>query len=110
MDEALISEVLKYVGATGAGGVIMAFLLRLAWRKLAEESLAGQRAAWEAEFIASLRAEIERQSVVNRALYEQAAVMHARMIELMSENMQLKAQHLRDDVKDGNRNDGTWQR
>lgn len=106
MDEALISEVLKYIGATGAGGVIMAFLIRLTWRKLIEESAAGQRAAWEAEFIGLLRTEIERQAQVNRSLYDQAATMHGRMIELMTENMQLKTQRLQGDAKDGNE----WQR
>ena len=41
-----------------------------------------------------LRAEIERQAAVNRALYEQAASLHQRVIELMTENTRLKAETL----------------
>lgn len=92
MDETLIAEALKYLGATGAGGVAAAFFLRWAWRKLAEEGAAAQRAVWETEFIQTLRAEIERQASVNRALYEQAGALHARVIELMTENTQLKTE------------------
>lgn len=91
MDDPLIAELLKYVGATGVGGVIMAFLLRFAWRKLVEEGAAAQRAVWETEFIGSLRAEIERLASVNRALYDQAAEMHTRMIALMAENTRMRA-------------------
>lgn len=92
MDEALIGEVLKYVGATGIGGVAMAFVLRFAWRKLVEEGAAAQRAVWETEFIATLRAEIERLARLNRELYEQAAELHTRVIRLMADNARLEAQ------------------
>ena len=73
MDDSLLAELLKYVGATGAGGVITAFVVRFVYRKLVEEGAAAQRAAWEVEFIALLRAEIERLATVNRDLYAQAA-------------------------------------
>lgn len=92
MDEALIGEVLKYAGATGIGGVAMAFVLRFAWRKLVEEGAAAQRAVWETEFIAMLRAEIERLARLNRELYEQAAELHTRVIRLTAENARLEAQ------------------
>ena len=59
MDDSLLAELLKYVGATGAGGVITAFVVRFVYRKLVEEGAAAQRAAWEVEFIALLRAEIQ---------------------------------------------------
>lgn len=94
MDDSFIDGALKYVGATGAAGAAAAFFLRWAWRKLAEEGAAAQRAVWETEFIQMLRAEIERQAAVNRALYEQAASLHQRVIELMTENTRLKAETL----------------
>lgn len=110
MDDSFINEVLKYLGATGAGGVAAAFFLRWAWRKLAEEGAAAQRAVWETEFIQMLRAEIERQAAVNRALYEQAAGLQQRVIELMTENTHLKAGRLARGATAGGRaedDDGT---
>lgn len=32
MDDSLLAELLKYVGATGAGGVITAFVVRFVYR------------------------------------------------------------------------------
>ena len=90
MDDSLLAELLKYVGATGAGGVITAFVVRFVYRKLVEEGAAAQRAAWEVEFIALLRAEIERLATVNRDLYAQAAEMHRRTIQLITENTEMK--------------------
>lgn len=88
----MILEVLKYLGATGTGGVVAAFVLRFAWRKLFEESAAAQRTVWEGEFVAMLRAEIERQAAVNAVLYRQAGEMHLRIVELMGENLKLKTE------------------
>nr|DAN07196.1 MAG TPA: hypothetical protein [Caudoviricetes sp.] len=92
-DADLWGEVLKYLGLGGVGaggGVGAAFLVRWVGRKLTEESLATQRATWEAEFITGLRSEIERLTGLTHSFYEQIGDMHQRIIELTAENIRLK--------------------
>ena len=89
-EDGLLTEIMKYVGGATGGGMLTAFVVRLAYRKLLEEGAAAQRTVWETEFIGMLRAEVERLAGVNRDLYAQAAEMHRRMIQLITENTEMR--------------------
>lgn len=95
MDETSVSslaEVAKLLGVTGLSGMVMAFFVRFALRKMVEESTVTQRAIGEAEIIGQLRAEIDRMSTTNGSLTNQLNEMQQQLLSLRGENAELKVQ------------------
>lgn len=87
-----ITEWVKLVGATGIGGLIMAFFARFTFRKFAEEETAAQRAAGETDIIEQLRAEVDRLAVINERLSTKVGELQDQLIQLRGENAELKAE------------------
>lgn len=95
MDETSVNglaEVAKLLGVTGLSGMVMAFFVRFALRKMVEESTVTQRAIGEAEIIGQLRAEIDRMSTANGGLTKQLNDMQQQVLALRGENAELKVQ------------------
>lgn len=90
-------KLLAGLGITGGGGLGLALVVRFLWRKFGDEGLAMQRMAWETEYIPSLHREIDHLAATNRALYDQNALLHARVIELTAESLGLAASKKRTD-------------
>jgi len=96
MDEittpAAIGEWVKLIGATGVGGLVMAFFAKFAFRKMIEEGAAGQRAAGETDIIEQLRTEVDRMGKINDTLSGKVAELQEQIIKLRSENAELKSE------------------
>lgn len=87
-----LAEVAKLLGVTGLSGMVMAFFVRFALRKMVEESTVTQRAIGEAEIIGQLRAEIDRMSSTNGSLTNKLNEMQQQLLSLRGENTELKVQ------------------
>lgn len=87
-----VTEWVKLVGATGIGGLIMAFFARFTFRKFAEETTAAQRAAGETDIIEQLRKEVDRLAGINEALNRKVAELQEQLIQLRSENAELRSE------------------
>ncbi len=95
MDESAagsIAEWVKLIGATGIGGLVMAFFAKFAFRKMIEEGTATQRAGGETDIIEQLRAEVDRMGKINDTLSGKVAELQEQIIKLRSENAELKAE------------------
>lgn len=95
MDESAagsIAEWVKLIGATGIGGLVMAFFAKFAFRKMVEEGTAAQRAGGETDIIEQLRAEVDRMGRINDTLSGKVAELQEQIIKLRSENAELKAE------------------
>lgn len=94
MDETAssIADWVKLVGATGIGGLIMAFFARFTIRKLIEEGTASQRASGETDIIEQLRTEVDRMGKINDTLSGKVAELQEQIIKLRSENAELKSE------------------
>lgn len=95
MDESAagsIAEWMKLIGATGIGGLVMAFFAKFAFRKMVEEGTAAQRAGGETDIIEQLRAEVDRMGKINDTLSGKVAELQEQIIKLRSENAELKAE------------------
>lgn len=95
MDESAagsIAEWIKLIGATGIGGLIMAFFAKFAFRKMVEEGTATQRAGGETDIIDQLRTEVDRMGKINDTLSGKVAELQEQIIKLRSENAELKAE------------------
>lgn len=95
MDESAagsIAEWVKLIGATGIGGLIMAFFAKFAFRKMVEEGTATQRAGGESDIIDQLRTEVDRMGKINDTLSGKVAELQEQIIKLRSENAELKAE------------------
>ncbi|PUE21848.1 hypothetical protein B9Z43_01315 [Limnohabitans sp. MMS-10A-192] len=95
MDESAagsIAEWVKLIGATGIGGLVMAFFAKFAFRKMIEEGTAAQRAGGETDIIEQLRAEVDRMGRINDTLSGKVAELQEQIIKLRSENAELKAE------------------
>ena len=95
MDESAagsIAEWVKLIGATGIGGLIMAFFAKFAFRKMVEEGTATQRAGGESDIIDQLRTEVDRMGKINDTLSGKVAELQEQIIKLRSENTELKAE------------------
>lgn len=87
-----IGEWVKLIGATGVGGLVMAFFAKFAFRKMIEEGTAGQRAAGETDIIEQLRTEVDRMGKINDTLSGKVAELQEQIIKLRSENAELKSE------------------
>lgn len=85
-----IGEWIKLVGATGIGGLIMALFARFAFRKIAEESTASQRAAGESDIIEQMRKEVDRLATLNERLSTKVGELQDQVFLLRNENAQLR--------------------
>lgn len=95
MDESAagsIAEWMKLIGATGIGGLVMAFFAKFAFRKMVEEGTATQRAGGETDIIDQLRTEVDRMGKINDTLSGKVAELQEQIIKLRSENAELKAE------------------
>lgn len=95
MDESAagsIAEWVKLIGATGIGGLVMAFFAKFAFRKMIEEGTATQRAGGETDIIEQLRNEVDRMGRINDTLSGKVAELQEQIIKLRSENAELKAE------------------
>ena len=95
MDESAagsIAEWVKLIGATGIGGLVMAFFAKFAFRKMVEEGTATQRAGGETDIIDQLRTEVDRMGKINDTLSGKVAELQEQIIKLRSENAELKAE------------------
>ena len=95
MDESAagsIAEWIKLIGATGIGGLVMAFFAKFAFRKMVEEGTATQRAGGETDIIDQLRTEVDRMGKINDTLSGKVAELQEQIIKLRSENAELKAE------------------
>lgn len=95
MDESAagsIAEWVKLIGATGIGGLIMAFFAKFAFRKMVEEGTATQRAGGESDIIDQLRTEVDRMGKINDTLSGKVAELQEQIIKLRSENAELRAE------------------
>lgn len=87
-----IAEWVKVIGATGVGGLLMAFFAKFAFRKMIEEGTATQRAVGESDIIEQLRAEVDRLSAINERLSAKLGELQDQIVKLRSENADLKAE------------------
>jgi peptidoglycan hydrolase CwlO-like protein len=95
MDESAagsVAEWMRLIGATGIGGLIMAFFAKFAFRKMVEEGTATQRAGGETDIIDQLRTEVDRMGKINDTLSGKVAELQEQIIKLRSENAELKAE------------------
>ena len=94
MDEATssIAEWVKLIGATGVGGLLIAFFTRFAFRKMIEEGAAAQRAGGEGDIIEQLRKEVDRMGTINETLSGKVAELQDQIIKLRGENAELKSE------------------
>ncbi len=86
------AEWMKLIGATGIGGLVMAFFAKFAFRKMIEEGTATQRAGGETDIIEQLRAEVDRMGKINDTLSGKVAELQEQIIKLRTENAELKAE------------------
>ncbi len=91
-DASSVAEWVKLIGATGVGGLVIAFFTRFAFRKMIEEGAAAQRAGGESDIIEQLRAEVDRMGRINDTLSGKVAELQEQIIKLRSENAELKAE------------------
>lgn len=94
MDETTgqIVEWAKLGGATGIGGLLVAFFTKFTFRKFAEEETATNRAEGETDIIEQLRREVDRLANVNESLSTKLAELQEQIINLRAENAELKAE------------------
>lgn len=94
MDETTnqIAEWVKVGGATGVGGLIVAFFTKFTFRKFAEEDTAMHRAEGETNIIEQLRREVDRLANVNESLSNKLAELQEQIINLRAENAELKSE------------------
>jgi len=96
MEEAV--EILKYLGISGAAGIIGAgalLMLRFIFRKFSDESAAAQLSEAKTDVIKVLRAEVARcQEHRNRVaeLSSEVSRMHSEILELRKINLDLRAE------------------
>ena len=87
-----VAEWVKVVGATGIGGLLVAFFAKFTFRKMIEEGTAAQRASGETDIIEQLRAEVDRMGKINETLSGKVAELQEQIIKLRTENAELKAE------------------
>lgn len=87
-----VAEWVKVIGATGVGGLLMAFFAKFAFRKMIEEGTATQRAGGESDIIEQLRAEVDRMGRINDTLSGKVAELQEQIIKLRTENAELRAE------------------
>jgi FtsZ-binding cell division protein ZapB len=87
-----IAEWVKLGGVTGVGGLVAALFTKFAFRKFAEEETASQGAKGESDIIELLRSEVDRLAGMNEQLSKKLAELQTQIINLRSENAELKGE------------------
>lgn len=87
-----LTEWSKLAAGGGLGGLVLALFARFAFRKMAEEDTASQRAGGETDIIQQLRSEVDRMAVTNERLSGKVSELQDQLMAMRSENAELKSQ------------------